>query len=87
MIGSRPTPLQGHVSSFPQKSKPTLRRSDVLGFVGPVLLLVGAFFVFATTYPPPLWITWIIGPILWYVGAGTTVVWLLWRLFFSNERN
>lgn len=73
--------LQVEVPRLPQKSGLMVRRSDVFGLAGVLMLLFGAWFIFARLYPLPLWITWIVGPTLWYVGVSTTVVWLLRRVY------
>jgi len=88
MISSRRTPLQvGVPPPLPQKNRMMLRRSDAIGLAGITMLLCGACFIFAIQYPPPRWITWIVGPTLWYVGGATTAIWLLWRLFGERWRN
>ena len=81
MITSRHTLGQAGAPPLPPTGRLTLRRPDFIGLVGLAMLLVGAWFIFTRHYPPPLWVTWIIGPTLWYLGVATTIVWLSWRLF------
>ena len=81
MITGNHSPLQVDVPPLQQKNRLVIRASDVVGLAGVTMLLFGAWLIFARRYPPPLWITWIVGPTLWYVGFATTVVWLLWRAF------
>ena len=70
----------------PPRTERRIRRSDAVGAAGLVMLLCGAWFIFTGRFPPPLWITWFVGPTLWYVGGATTVIWLLWRLFGAREQ-
>ena len=81
MISSRQSSVKVGIPPLTQRTQARFRRSDAVGAAGLVMLLCGAWFIFAGQYPPPLWIRWLVGPTLWYVGGATTVIWVLWRIF------
>ncbi len=54
---------------------------DALGLAGLAMLLIGAWLIYTGQYTSPLWVTWIVGPTLWYLGVASMIVWLCWRLF------
>ena len=58
-----------------------MRRVDALAFLGLFLLLAGAG-TFLNKYTTlPLWVVWLVGPLLWYLGFAVLISWMLWRLF------
>jgi hypothetical protein len=58
-----------------------MRRVDVLAFIGLFLLFAGAG-TFLNKYAAlPLWMVWLVGPLMWYLGFAVIISWLLWRLF------
>jgi cytochrome c6 len=58
-----------------------MRRVDILGAIG-VLLLIAGMGTFLNSYGAlPLWVVWLVGPLLWYLGFAVLISWLLWRLF------
>lgn len=58
-----------------------MRRTNATGIAGILMLLGGAFLFFRDEPPVPLWVTWLLGPLLWYVGFGVTCVWFVSRIF------
>ena len=52
-----------------------MRRVNALGVTGLVLLLAGATTFLTDDSFLPLWITWIVGPLLWYLGFAVSLVW------------
>ena len=86
MISSRQAPVQLGLPCLSSKRATSIKRPDALGIAGVVMLFCGAWFVLSGRYPPPLWITWMIGPLLWYLGVATTIIWLLWRVFGTREQ-
>ena len=62
-----------------------LTRPDAIGLVGLLMLVIGAWFIYTGQYTPPLWVTWIVGPTLWYLGVATIIVWVCWRLFRNRS--
>ncbi len=83
----RQTLIQVGVPPLTQRAEARIRLSDAVGAAGLVMLLCGAWFIFRGQSSPPLWLTWIIGPMLWYVGGATTVIWLLCRVFGERVRS
>lgn len=81
MISGRHTLVHAGAPTIQQTPSRMFGRPDLFGLAGVAMFLVGAWFIYTGLYTPPLWVTWIIGPILWYLGVATTVVWLCWRLF------
>ncbi len=58
-----------------------MRRVDTLAFFGLFLLFAGAG-TFLSKYDfMPLWVVWLVGPLLWYLGFAVLISWMLWRLF------
>ncbi len=58
-----------------------MRRVDILAFIGMGLLTAGAG-TFLNSYNfLPLWLVWLVGPLLWYLGFAVIISWLMWRLF------
>ena len=58
-----------------------MRRMDMLGMTGVLMLLAGAVTFMGQQTFVPLWIAWTVGPLLWYLGFAVTVVWGLYRAF------
>ena len=58
-----------------------MRRMDMLGMTGVLMLLAGAVTFMGQQSFVPLWIAWTVGPLLWYLGFAVTVVWGLYRAF------
>lgn len=64
-----------------------MRRVDTLAFFGLFLLFAGAG-TFLSKYDfLPLWVVWLVGPLLWYLGFAVLISWLLWRLFVPAAEN
>ena len=69
------------LSPSPVKGVFAMRRVDTLAFLGLFLLFVGAG-TFLNKYTTlPLWVVWLVGPLLWYLGFAVLISWMLWRLF------
>jgi len=61
-----------------------MRRVDTLAFIGLFLLFAGAG-TFLSKYDfLPLWVVWLVGPLMWYLGFAVLISWLLWRLFVPS---
>jgi mono/diheme cytochrome c family protein len=58
-----------------------MRRVDTLAFVGLFLLFAGAGTFLGKYNATPLWVVWLVGPLLWYLGFAVLISWMLWRLF------
>lgn len=58
-----------------------MRRVDTLAFVGLFLLFAGAGTFLGKYSALPLWVVWLVGPLLWYLGFAVLISWMLWRLF------
>ncbi len=58
-----------------------MRRVDVLAFLGLFLLFAGAGTFLSKYAFLPLWVVWLVGPLLWYLGFAVLISWMLWRLF------
>ena len=58
-----------------------MRRVDALAFLGLFLLFAGAGTFLSKYSFLPLWVVWLVGPLLWYLGFAVLISWLLWRLF------
>jgi hypothetical protein len=68
-----------------------IRGSDKLGVVGVLMLALGAYFFFGSQFGSqasvPLWVAWIVGPLLWYLGFAVMTVWVFCRAFMPETRN
>jgi mono/diheme cytochrome c family protein len=66
------------------------RGSDKLGVIGVVMLALGAYFFFGSQFgverSVPLWVAWIVGPLLWYLGFAVLTVWVFCRAFMPEEK-
>jgi cytochrome c6 len=58
-----------------------MRRVDALAFLGLFLLFAGAGTFLGKFSALPLWVVWLVGPLLWYVGFAVLISWMLWRMF------
>lgn len=58
-----------------------MRRVDALAFIGLFLLFAGAGTFLGKYSALPLWVVWLVGPLLWYLGFAVLISWMLWRLF------
>ncbi len=58
-----------------------MRRVDVLAFLGLFLLFAGAGTFLSKYTFLPMWVVWLVGPLLWYLGFAVLISWMLWRLF------
>ena len=52
-----------------------MRRVDLLGITGVAMLLGGLVMFLSEGSYLPLWVTWIVGPLLWYLGFAVMLVW------------
>ncbi|HEU5450737.1 MAG TPA: hypothetical protein VFU76_02070 [Terriglobales bacterium] len=66
------------------------RGSDKLGVIGVVMLALGAYFFFGSQFGAersvPLWVAWIVGPLLWYLGFAVMTVWVFRRAFMPEQK-
>lgn len=58
-----------------------MRRVDALAFLGLFLLFAGAGTFLSKYTFLPMWVVWLVGPLLWYLGFAVLISWMLWRLF------
>lgn len=62
--------------------------SDKLGVIGVLMLALGAYFFFGSQLESertvPLWVAWIVGPLLWYLGFAVMTVWAFFRAFLPK---
>jgi cytochrome c6 len=78
------SPVGTHASSLPPSRLQgvfAMRRVDTLAFIGLFLLFVGAGTFLGKYSALPLWVVWLVGPLLWYLGFAVLISWMLWRLF------
>lgn len=77
------SPADNCIDGFPSSSPKgvAMRRVDVLAFVGLFLLFAGAGTFLSKYSAFPLWVVWLVGPLLWYLGFAVLISWMLWRLF------
>jgi cytochrome c6 len=71
--------------SSPIKGVFAMRRVDVLAFIGLFLLFAGAGTFLSKYTFLPLWVVWLVGPLLWYLGFAVLISWMLWRLFVPGS--
>ena len=62
-----------------------MRRVNWLGITGAAMLLGGAATFMSNDTYLPLWITWIVGPLLWYLGFAISLVWGYHHFFDQPE--
>lgn len=62
------------------------KRFNWLGFTGLLLLLTGAIIFRSRGGWIPWFLSWILGPLLWYLGGGLVIASLVQRLFASSEK-
>lgn len=58
-----------------------MRRVDMLGITGLLLLVAGGLTFVGAYSVLPLWIVWLVGPLCWYLGFAVVISWMLCRLF------
>lgn len=58
-----------------------MRRVDALACLGLLLLFAGAGTFLSKYTFLPMWVVWLVGPLLWYLGFAVLISWMLWRLF------
>lgn len=58
-----------------------MRKIDGLGIAGLLMLVVGAGTFFGARGFLPVWLAWLVGPLLWYLGFAVVVAWLGFRIF------
>ena len=63
-----------------------MRRVDGLGIAGLLMLAVGAGTFFGARAFLPLWMAWLVGPLLWYLGFAVIVSWLACRIFGGDAQ-
>lgn len=63
-----------------------MRRVDVLGIIGVALLLGGLAMFLSEGSLLPLWITWTVGPLFWYLGFAVMLVWGYQQFFGQAAR-
>jgi len=61
-----------------------MRRLDTLGMTGVVMLVAGATTFLSYDHVLPLWVAWIVGPLLWYLGFAVMIAWLCGRFFLTQ---
>ena len=62
------------------------RTPNWLGLTGLGLLLLGAGIFRSRGSLVPWYLSWILGPLLWYVGGGLAIASLIQRMFSSSAR-
>ena len=63
-----------------------MRRVDTLAFIGLFLLFAGAGTFLGKYSALPLWVVWLVGPLLWYLGFAVLISWMLWRSVCARSR-
>ncbi len=63
-----------------------LRRTDVIGFAGLVMLVAGAVLFLTGSDSELTWVYWMTGTCIWFVGFGVLLGWLIWRAGTLGER-
>jgi len=68
-----------------------IRGCDKMAIVGVLMLGLGAYFFFGSQFGSqqtvPLWVAWIVGPLLWYLGFAVMTVWVFYRAFMPREES
>ena len=62
-----------------------MRRANVTGILGMLMLLAGAFLYLRGSETRVNWLYWLGGPFLWYVGFSFTMAWGLTRVLRVNQ--
>ncbi len=57
-----------------------------LALSGLVMLAAGVFLVFSPYDRFPLWAIWLVGPLLWYLGAAVTVAGIAAHFFIAEPK-
>src|SRR5215471_7052808 len=61
------------------------RKANWLGLTGLVVLIAGAVIFRSRGELIPWWLSWILGPLLWYVGGGMAIASLIQRMFSPDK--
>ncbi len=62
-----------------------MKRFNWLGFIGLLVLLAGAVIFRSRGELMPWWLSWILGPLLWYLGGGLAIGSLIYRMYSRAE--
>jgi len=57
-----------------------------LALCGLAMLAAGGFMVFSPFDVLPLWVIWLIGPLLWFLGAAVTVAGIAAHFFIAEPK-
>jgi hypothetical protein len=63
-----------------------LRRTDVIGFAGLGMLVMGAVLFLTGSESELTWLYWMTGTCIWFVGFGVLLGWIIWRAGTFSER-
>jgi hypothetical protein len=63
-----------------------LRRTDVIGFAGLGMLVMGAILFLTGSESELTWLYWMTGTCIWFVGFGVLLGWIIWRAGTFSER-
>ena len=61
-----------------------MQRVDALGIAGAVMLVAGAGTFLGSYGFLPLWVAWLFGPLLWYLGFAMEICWIGLRVFMPQ---
>ena len=62
-----------------------MSRDNWLGLAGLLVLSLGAILFVAPAHMLPWWSEWVVGPLLWYTGAGMVFAHIMARLSGSGR--
>jgi hypothetical protein len=62
-------------------------RKDILLKVGLLLLVIGALVYFRPFHTEPMWMEWVVGPALIYLGLPLTMVGMAIHFFGDSEKS
>ena len=63
-----------------------LRRTDVVGLAGLVMLVGGAILFLTGSERELSWVLWMAGTLIWFAGFGVFLGWMIWRAGTFSER-
>jgi hypothetical protein len=63
-----------------------LRRTDVIGFAGLGMLVMGAILFLTGSESELTWLYWMTGTCIWFIGFGVLLGWIIWRAGTFSER-